>query len=65
MPFARQGHGRADRRFEDQLAADREDRVADRLGLEPLRAHPPDQRVVGVDLEALGVVRRARADRPG
>ena len=39
-----------------ELAADRQDGVADRLGVESLAVHPPEEPVVGVDRRGLGVV---------
>ena len=47
----------------DQFAADRQQTVANRFGIEPLAIHPPQQPVVGVDLHRGFVVLTAQSIR--
>ena len=57
------GHVREDRRAAHRqvdAAADREDVVANRLGVEPLRAIPPEQQVLRILLDVAAVIERRR-----
>ena len=58
------GDGRADRRLRGEPAADKEHGVAQGLGIQPASAHPPDEGVVGIDLEVVRIVRRVEPVGP-
>ena len=48
----------------EQFAANRQQTVANRFGIEPLAIHPPQQPVVGIDLHRGCVVRAAQSVGP-
>ncbi len=57
-------HGRPDRRLQCKPASDEERGIANRLGLEPALAHPPDKRVIGVGLIVAIIVSGSKLVRP-